>query len=377
MWKHPSIALACLALVASCATTVTPAPGARDPESPIKTAPQAIKDALVVAERYISPANPADELDSLAVWSNPQGGTWVIGTAKSTHRLVVFDADSGARLREIGRKGPALAQFNRPNGVAVSGDVLFVVERDNHRVQMLSLPTFTALGSYGETELRSPYGIWLHESADGELDTYVTDSFMDGDKFDVVPPLAQLDQRVRRYRVRLHGGARPTVRSLGSFGATAPDAALRIVESIGGDPLNDRLLIAEEDTRVGTTLREYDLAGRYLERSLPKELFHGEAEGVALWRCSAVNGYWIAADQTSPLTIFHVFDRAALRYRGSFTGDTTAHTDGIALHAVATPAFPRGALLAVHDDKAVAAFDLRDIARALKLSDRCVSGNAP
>ena len=370
MLKRLLIALSCLALLAGCATAPVPAP--RDPESPVKAAPQGISDAVVVTESYISEANTTDELDSLAIWPNEQGGAWIIGTAKSTHRLVVFDADSGERLREIGRKGAAPGEFNRPNGVAVFADVLFVVERDNHRVQMLSLPTFAPLGSYGESELRSPYGLWLHEVAPGVLETYVTDSFMEGAKSDVVPPFAQLDQRVRRYRVQLDADAKPSVASLGSFGGTAPDAALRMVESIGGDPANDRLLIAEEDTRVGTTLREYDLAGRYRQRSLPTSLFHGEAEGVVLWSCSVDEGYWIAADQTSPLTTFHVFDRAELAYRGSFTGSATAHTDGIALHAAATSRFPHGALFAVHDDKAVTAFDLRHITRALKLSDDCL-----
>ncbi|MCY7355090.1 MAG: phytase [Lysobacter sp.] len=368
MCKRLLIALWCLALVAGCTT----APAPRDLESPVAAAPRGISDTVVVTESYISEADATDELDSLVVWPNEHGGAWIIGTAKATHQLVVFDADSGERLREVGRKGSALGEFNRPNGVAVFADILFVVERDNHRVQMLSLPTFAPLGSFGETELRSPYGLWLHEVAPGVLETYVTDSFMEGAKFDVVPPFAQLDQRVRRYRVQLDDDAKPMVASLGSFGETAPEAALRMVESIGGDPANDRLLIAEEDTRVGATLREYDLAGRYRQRSLPTALFRGEAEGVVLWSCSVDEGFWIAADQTNPLTTFHVFDRAELVYRGSFTGGTTMHTDGIALHAATTPRFPNGALFAVHDDKAVTAFDLREIARALKLSGDCV-----
>ena len=42
------------------------------------------------------------------------------------------------------------------------------------------------------------------------------------------------------------------------------------------------------------------------------------------------------------------------------------------LHAASMPHFPGGALFAVHDDKAVAAFDLRDVANALNLSTACV-----
>jgi len=56
---------------------------------------------------------------------------------------------------------------------------------------------------------------------------------------------------------------------------------------------------------------------------------------------------------------------------GTFQGRVTAHTDGVALHAAATPSFPGGALFAVHDDKAVSAFDLRDVAQALQLRSGC------
>ena len=89
-------------------------------------------------------------------------------------------------------------------------------------------------------------------------------------------------------------------------------------------------------------------------------------------RWNSVSGYWIAVDQLAPLTLFHLFDRVTLEPRGTFHGNTTAHTDGVTLHAASMPHFPGGALFAVHDDKAVAAFDLRDVATALNLSTACV-----
>ncbi len=357
-----ALALACLA---GCATVPEPSSQSAQMATPAA-------DATLVTEAYVSEEHPADELDSLAAWPKDDGGLWVIGTAKSTHHLVIFDGDSGERLREFGGKGSAPGQFNRPNGIAVFGDYLFVVERDNHRVQVLSLPEFKPLTLFGADQLRSPYGLWLHEIEPDELDVYVTDSFMEGKKFDVVPPLAQLDQRVRRYRVHIGDDDALQVESLGSFGDTSPSAALRMVESIGGDPANDRLLIAEEDTRVGTDLREYDLAGRYVGKSLAPGRFRAQAEGVALWDCSGGQGYWVAVDQADPRTVFLLFDRSTLAYRGSFIGTATGHTDGIALHAAATQRFPSGALFAVHGDKAMAAFDLADVARSLQLNPACV-----
>ncbi|WP_337926420.1 phytase [Luteimonas saliphila] len=323
-------------------------------------------------ERYVTIENPEDELDSLATWPTEDGGTWLIATAKNTHELVVFDADSGEQLRSVGHRGGADGEFLRPNGVFVHGDVLFVSERDNRRVQMLALPDFRPLGSFGEGQLRSPYGLWVHEPVPGELHVYVTDSFMDGPRFDVVPPLEALDQRVRRYRIRFDPDGMPTVHAVGAFGDTREATALRIVESLVGDPAHDRLLVADEDRRHGTALREYTLDGRFTGGGVAPGAFLAEPEGIALWACTADAGYWIVADQLRPLTIFRVFDRVTLAPRGTFSGQVAAWTDGVALHAGATARFPAGALFAVHDDRAVAAFDLGDIARALQLDPACV-----
>lgn len=368
-----------LSLLAAC-TTIPP----RDASTSSTQAPPATSPpAPTVTEAFVSADQPGDELDSLATWTSEDGATWLIATAKSSHRLVVFDGDNGQRLHasgsapdnNSGTPGTAPGQFNRPNGIAVHGDHAFVVERDNHRVQVLQLPDFRPVSTFGDAQLRSPYGIWLHETAPGELDVYVTDSFMQGERFDVVPPLAELDQRVRRYRIEtdpLDPNAPLQASYTGSFGDTDPATALRMVESIAGDPAHDRLLIADEDRRHVSTLREYTFAGDYTGRSLPDASFGAEAEGVALWSCPDGSGYWIAVDQLAPLAMFQLFDRTTLEPRGSFQGARTSYTDGIALHAAGTRAFPGGALYAVHADKAVSAFDLREVVRVLELPTDCI-----
>src|SRR3546814_6888258 len=108
--------------------------------------------------------------------------------------------------------------------------------------------------------------LWIHESAPGDYEVYVTDSFMEGEQYDVVPPLDQLDRRVRRYRVTFADPMHFLVRDEGSFGDTSEAAALRIVESIAGDPDRQRLLVADEYTsdeggRHPSNLREYTFDG--------------------------------------------------------------------------------------------------------------------
>ena len=363
----PTTATLLALLLAACASQ----PAASAAPDPVSTPAASAPKVLVVPESFVSAETPAEELDSVAAWTAPDGRTLAIVTGKSTHRLDVYDGDSGERLREVGEEGSAPGQFDRPNGIAVADDKLFVVERDNHRVQVLSLPDFKPVGFFGEQELRSPYGLWINATEPGELEVYVTDSFMYGKRYDVVPPFAELDQRVRRYRVQFDQDGKLMANYGGAFGDTGEDTALRMVESIAGDPPNDRLLIADEDTRHLSTLREYGFSGKFTGRSLPQDSFGAQAEGVALWTCPDGSGYWIAVDQLAPLTIFHLFDRRTLAPVGSFSGKVTSHTDGVALHGP-TKRFPGGVLYAVHDDKALAAFDLRDVARTLRIAPTCL-----
>ncbi|WP_299346007.1 phytase [uncultured Pseudoxanthomonas sp.] len=350
------------ALLAGCSTA--PLHTSTPPAPPPKTAADAI-----LPEAWVSAPVAGDELDSLVAWPTEDGPVWLIATAKATHHLAIYDADTGQRLRTVGTPGDAVGQFNRPNGIAVFGDLLFVAERDNHRVQAFHLPEFAPLGAFGADVLRSPYGLWVHETAPGELELFVTDSFMVDFRTMTLPPMADLDGRVKRFQVRVEEGGKLETRLLGQFGDTGAAGALRMVESIAGDPAHDRLLIAEEDRRVGSTLRDYRLAtGAYRGHSLPT--FDADAEGIALWSCTTEAGYWIAVDQLTP-TRFRVFDRATLAPSGVFSGKVTSNTDGETVYAMPTKRFPAGALFALHNDVSLAAFDLRDIARALDLQGDC------
>lgn len=368
----PRFPLACLLALALAGCATAPAPVAVLLPAPAAGAQQPV----VVPERYVSEPRLDDELDSLATWPTTDGRTWLIATAKKANALEVFDAESGVFLRQLGGPGSGPGEFSRPNGITVFGNLVFVVERDNHRVQVLALPDLTPVGMFGADTLRSPYGIWLQEIAPDTFEAYVTDSFMDGAARDVVPPLEQLARRVHRFRIVFDDDGSMRTRNEGTFGSTDAAAALHMVESIAGDPATRRLLIADEyrgtaSAPRASTLREYDFDGRPTGRAIPDGTFSAEAEGVALWSCGTDSGYWVAVDQLEPLTRFFVFDRETLALRGTFTGDKTAYTDGIALHAAATPGFPAGALYAVHNDGAVAAFDLGDVARALALDPRC------
>lgn len=391
--RRPSTAplqtLCLLLALAGCASTppaATPAP-AEEPDEAGKNDPM-LADAgvahAVVKEAFLTAATPDDNIDSPTAWTAPDGKVWLIASAKEGAGLVIYDGDSGATLRSVGRKGKAPGEFDRANGVFVQDlpaqakdgtrALLFVVERDNRRVQVLALPSLRTLGSFGEGELEQPYGIWVRPLDGGDgYQAFVTDAYMAGEDAqgeDIVPPLAQLDRRVRRYRIALEGGALEATAD-GAFGDTTADGAIRVPESVWGDPANDRLLVAEEDVPAGTAVREYDIAGRFKGRTLGLGLFEAQAEGLALWQCPDGSGYWIATDQFKDRSLFHLFDRRTLAHVGAFAGETVGNTDGVWLRQSASARFPAGVFYAVHDDQAVGAFDWRDVAKALDLPATC------
>ena len=422
--------LAAAAALAGCAS----APADREADEALLQDPLLSESKVahqVVPEAFITALTPADNLDSPASWIAPDGSRWLIATAKATHALVVFDGDSGKRLRVVGGKGKALGKLDRPNGISVVDDLVFVVERDNRRVQVFSLPDFTPLIAFGQDELREPYGLWVrkHDGGkgkalgkldrpngisvvddlvfvverdnrrvqvfslpdftpliafgqdelrepyglwvrkhDGGYEVVVSDNYMSPANKDTPPPLAELGQRFRRYQLQTTGqGWNATLTQ--SFGDTTEAGAVRIAESVFGDEANALLMIAEEDVAVGTQLREYGMDGRYRGRNVGTGLFKAQAEGMTLLQCADGSGYWIATDQFKDRSVFQVFDRQSLAPVGAFAGRVTANTDGVWLDQHGDARFPGGVFYALHDDQAVAAFDWRDIARTLRLKD--------
>jgi len=365
-----SCALAMAIALAACGqTSEAPAtPAAETPAQAPAAVSQTARDLPVVEEAFVTALTPDDNIDSPAAWTAPDGATWVIATAKATDRLVIYDGATGETLRTFGTLGTGKGQFDRPNGVAVVDDLLFVVERDNHRVQVLRLPDFGHVATFAADALVKPYGLWVRKVDDGYA-VYVTDSYDDGEDAqgnDILPALEKLDRRVHRYAMR-SDGVGFKVDALGTFGDATPEGALRVVESIWGDADNDRLLIAEEDETYANELKVYDLEGRFAGKTIGRDVFGAQAEGIMLKTCSGGTGWWITTEQGKGRTVFHLFDRQSLAHAGAVTGRKVANTDGIWLHDVPTTRFPDGVLYAVHDDQGMVAFDWAQIAKAAGL----------
>lgn len=364
----PAAAALALALAACGGAGEAPAEDAEDRADAVREAArgEGTTDAVVVPEAFATPMTPEDNIDSVASWTGADGRTLLLATAKSTGRLVVYDGMTGGFIRHVGGPGAAEGEFERPNGIAVVDDLAFVVERDNRRVQVLRLPGMETVAMFGADVLELPYGLWVHR-LDAGYEVYVTDAWMAGEDAegeDILPPLDQLDRRVHRFALDPDGWA---ARHLGAFGDTSPEGALRVVESIWGDPAHDRLMIAEEDETWANELKVYDLEGNFSGRAIGADFLKAQSEGIMLRACGDGSGWWITTEQGKGRTVFHLFDRVSLEHAGAVTGPTVANTDGIWLDEAASERFPEGVLYAVHDDQGAVAIDWREIASALEL----------
>lgn len=349
--------LTCCVLVLASACGAAPA----SHDAPAAAAPTA--QPPVLAEAFVTDAFPDANLDSMAVWRPAGGPEELLVTAKTTDELIVFDAATGRLLRRIGSTGDGPGQFRRPNGIIVAGDLVLVVERDNRRLQVLSLPGDRSIGTFGADVLRRPYGLAVFPESDGWLSVYVTDNYETPDE--QIPPDTELGRRVHHFRVRVNDGRLET-QHVRAFGETSGNGVLRKVETIAVDPVYDRVIVAEEHEDI-RELKVYTLDGRFTGQVVPNALFDYEPEGLALYPCGD-EGYWVATDQHPDDNTFHVLDRRTLEPRGSFQGAATRQTDGIAVTRGTIGPLTGGALYAAHVDAHVSAFAWDQIAKTIGLA---------
>ncbi len=326
-----------------------------------------LPEVAVIKESFTTPRDESDNVDSPALWHGGEGQNWLLATAKEGNAIIVYDAANGEKIGRFGSIGTGLGELSRPNGIAVIDDYAVVIERDNHRVQVFILPEFKPLGVFGESVLRSPYGITI-DRFEGKYHLYVTDNYETPEE--ETPPADSLDRRVHHFAFTVEDN-RVAAEHIKAFGDTSGEGVLYKVESILADRIYNRLLIADEheDHR---DIKIYDTDGRFTGQIIPHNYFFYEPEGIVVWECEAdSSGYYLIVDQGKINNTFQVFDRKTLEYIGGFSGEITRNTDGTAITQKAFGDFRYGAFYPVHNDGSLTAIWWQDIAGTLGLRNDC------
>ncbi len=329
---------------------------------PVLLIPGLAFSSAVVIPLFLEMKRPPEghgTMDSIAIYvaENPNQSL-IFATDKDDNFVEVHNPVTNTFLGKIGGTGAGPGQLQYPNGVGVaygvltgSGrkDLLFVVERDNHRVSIFSLPERKFITHFGVGDLVEPYGVAFYWNG-SELQAWITET-------DATP------DRVFVYRIVPDGAGLKGILNY-SF-ATAGR-----LESIAIDAAAKRALICDEI--IERDVMVYDLLGNLITR-FGKGLFANQPEGVAVYDLGNGEGYIIVSDQNvEPFAEYEVFDRKTYRALGHFSGATKT-TDGIALTQAALPNLPQGSFYAMHSDDVVHIYNWADIAKALNLDTKIIS----
>jgi len=247
-----------------------------------------LPEVMAIKEAFTTLRDESNNVDSPALWHGPDGQNWLLATAKEGNVIIIYDAATGEKIDEFGQSGNAPGELSRPNGIAVTDDFAVIVERDNHRIQVFSLPGLKPLGIFGEPFLRLPYGLTI-DKFDDKYHLYVTDNYETPEE--ETPPADSLGQRVHQFVFTVENN-QVTAEHIKAFGDTSGQGILHKVESILIDRAHNRLLIADEheDHR---NVKVYDVDGHFTGQVIPHNYFFYEPEGIVVWKCDAdSSGYY-------------------------------------------------------------------------------------
>ncbi len=304
-------------------------------------------DICTVSAQFMTERDRRLNVDSVAVWHGPDGQHWLVATAKASHTLPVYDAATGQLIKTIGEPGTDWSQLQRPNGIAILNDLLFIIERDNKRLQIFNLPEGKALGMTTDM-MERPYGVAVVAIEPGRrYMIYVTDNA--GRHGDNNP------KKIHQYEA-IYQEDRVELQWIKTFGDDDGNGALWKVESIAVDPFYNRLFIADEHEER-QNVKIYTLDGQFTGQTIGDGLILYEPEGIALYETNDHEGYIIVTDQHRQGNQFWLFDRKTLVPIKAFIGEETRNTDGIATTNHSFGPFSSGAFYAVHDDGNIHAYD--------------------
>ena len=261
----------------------------------------------------------------------------IVVTVKDKNEIHVYNAMNGEFKKSIKRDNAF------PNGVTTINDqFVLVTERDNKQVAVFN-SSMDFLGTFGNDELRSPYGITFYKQEDGLYKVLVTDSYEYNNP---------REDRILTWDFTIDNESFNV-----SPASVLGNPTLYQVESIYADQHYQTVLVAEEMQEHHKVMALDLMTGEVKKEDLGNFNRGNDPEGIALVINKDNNGYWICTEQSKTDNRFHLYDRKTLEYMNTMYLDNVSYTDGIATAYMHGKWF----LYAVDNDARVVAFELPEI----------------
>ena len=261
----------------------------------------------------------------------------IVVTVKDKNELHVYNAMNGELKKSIKRENAF------PNGITTINDqFVLVTERDNKQVAVFN-SSMEFLGSFGNNELRSPYGITFYKQDNSSYKVLVTDSYEYNNP---------REDRILTWDFSIENESFNV-----SKASVLGNPTLYQVESIQADKHYNTLLVAEEMEEHHKVMVLDLMTGEVLKEDLGNFNRGNDPEGIALVINKDHEGYWICTEQSKTDNRFHLYDRKTLENFATMYLDSVSYTDGIATAYMHGKWF----LYAVDNDARVAAFELPEI----------------
>ena len=261
----------------------------------------------------------------------------IVVTVKDKNEIHVYNAMNGEFKKSIKRDNAF------PNGVTTINDqFVLVTERDNKQVAVFN-SSMDFLGTFGNDELRSPYGITFYKQEEGLYKVLVTDSYEYNNP---------REDRILTWDFTIDNESFNV-----SSASVLGNPTLYQVESIYADQHYQTLLVAEEMKEHHKVMALDLMTGEVKKEDLGNFNRGDDPEGIALVINKDNNGYWICTEQSKTDNRFHLYDRKTLEYMNTMYLDNVSYTDGIATAYMHGKWF----LYAVDNDARVVAFELPEI----------------
>ena len=261
----------------------------------------------------------------------------IVVTVKDKNEIHVYNAMNGEFKKSIKRDNAF------PNGVTTINDqFVLVTERDNKQVAVFN-SSMDFLGTFGNNELRSPYGITFYKQEEGLYKVLVTDSYEYNNP---------REDRILTWDFTIDKESFNV-----SSASVLGNPTLYQVESIYADQHYQTVLVAEEMKEHHKVMALDLMTGEVVKEDLGNFNRGNDPEGIALVINKDNNGYWICTEQSKTDNRFHLYDRKTLEYMNTMYLDNVSYTDGIATAYMHGKWF----LYAVDNDARVVAFELPEI----------------